>query len=223
MSSKKIQMSESLFLASLLAVVGGFLDAYSYILRGGVFANAQTGNIALLGISIHKRDPLQALYYLVPILAFGVGIVVVQVVRKKYKGNDTIHWRQGIVVLEALLLAGVAFIPLGELNVFANIGISFVCAMQVDTFTRVHGHPFASTMCTGNLRSGTEALVQYVQSGDKALRTKGLKYYRIILFFIVGAALGSVFCQYLGKNAILVCAGLLVVAAVLMKKEYKNC
>lgn len=38
----KIQMSEAFQLGAVLAVIGGFLDAYSYLLRGGVFANAQT-------------------------------------------------------------------------------------------------------------------------------------------------------------------------------------
>ena len=33
---------ETLPPALLLAVVGGFLDTYTYFTRGGVFANAQT-------------------------------------------------------------------------------------------------------------------------------------------------------------------------------------
>lgn len=45
---KNYQMSESFLLASLLAIVGGFLDAYSYVCRDHVFANAQTGNIVKL-------------------------------------------------------------------------------------------------------------------------------------------------------------------------------
>ena len=43
------QMSESLLLGVLLAVAGGFFDAYTYLCRGKVFANAQTGNIVLSG------------------------------------------------------------------------------------------------------------------------------------------------------------------------------
>lgn len=42
--------SNSVFLGILLAIVGGFLDAYTYVSRDGVFANAQTGNMVLLGI-----------------------------------------------------------------------------------------------------------------------------------------------------------------------------
>lgn len=50
------QMSETHLLAILLAVVGGFLDAYTYICRGHVFANAQTGNIVLLGLHLTNQD-----------------------------------------------------------------------------------------------------------------------------------------------------------------------
>ena len=46
---KKKQMSESMPLAIFLTLAGGFQDAYSYNCRGKVFANAQTGNIVLLG------------------------------------------------------------------------------------------------------------------------------------------------------------------------------
>ena len=75
MEGKRIQMSESLFLAALLAVVGGFLDAYSYLLRGGVFANAQTGNIVLLGVYLQRGNFNMVIHYLVPIAAFAVGVV----------------------------------------------------------------------------------------------------------------------------------------------------
>ena len=45
------QMSESIELGIVLALAGGFMDAYSYMCRDGVFANAQTGNMLLLGIN----------------------------------------------------------------------------------------------------------------------------------------------------------------------------
>lgn len=44
------QTSESIELAAILAFSGGLMDAYSYLARGKVFANAQTGNILLLGV-----------------------------------------------------------------------------------------------------------------------------------------------------------------------------
>lgn len=52
------QISESIGLGLLLALAGGFMDAYSYIERGQVFANAQTGNILLFGINISRGTGL---------------------------------------------------------------------------------------------------------------------------------------------------------------------
>ena len=48
------QMSESMRLGILLAISGGFMDAYSYMMRDHVFANAQTGNILLFGVYLSE-------------------------------------------------------------------------------------------------------------------------------------------------------------------------
>ena len=52
MIRKPKQMSESMILGVVLTLAGGFQDAYSYNCRGQVYANAQTGNIVLLGQNI---------------------------------------------------------------------------------------------------------------------------------------------------------------------------
>lgn len=44
----------------LLMCAGGFMGAYTYILRGGVFCNAQTANFVLLAIALgqgHWKTP----------------------------------------------------------------------------------------------------------------------------------------------------------------------
>ena len=48
----KLPAHETFRVAAVLALVGGFLDIYTYLLRGGVFANAQTGNIVLLAANL---------------------------------------------------------------------------------------------------------------------------------------------------------------------------
>ena len=87
MEEKRLQMSESFFLTAILAIVGGFLDSYSYLMRGHVFANAQTGNIVLFGVNLQKRDFTQAFYYFVPILAFAVGVILVEVIKYFIRKN----------------------------------------------------------------------------------------------------------------------------------------
>ena len=72
------QMSESFLTAAFLSVSGGLQDAYTYIFRGKVFANAQTGNIVLLSQSIIDKDFVRAIHYLVPLLFFALGIAIAE-------------------------------------------------------------------------------------------------------------------------------------------------
>lgn len=217
------QMSESLLLGVLLAVAGGFFDAYTYLCRGRVFANAQTGNIVMLGVRVSEHDFWGALAYLVPIGAFAVGVVAVELVKRQYKSrqnqNINIHWRQVVVLVETVLVAAMAFLP-QSMNMAVNIVISLVCAMQVESFRKIRGSAFATTMCTGNLRSGTEQLVIWAQTGDKAALRRSGNYYTIILFFVLGALLGSLAVGCMAEKALLLTVvPLLAVLCIMFIRE----
>lgn len=215
----KKQMSETFRLGAILAIVGGFLDAYTYILRGGVFANAQTGNIVLLGLSIAEGKGWEAITYSFPIIAFAVGVMIAEYIRNTFKKRPHVHWRQVIIALEFFILLTVAFLPMGKWNTFVNILISFICSMQVEGFRKINGNAVATTMCTGNLRSGTELLFQYIQTKEKILKQRCVQYYGIILFFIVGAVAGTYFSKLLAEAAVLLCCFLLAIAFVMMFLE----
>ena len=58
------QMSDSLLTASFIILSGGLQDAYTYLCRGKVFANAQTGNIVLLSAYLFEGDTARAVRYL---------------------------------------------------------------------------------------------------------------------------------------------------------------
>ena len=216
------QTSESFRLGALLALAGGVLDAYTYLIRGGVFANAQTGNIVLLGVRLIHGEWRQVLHYLIPILAFAGGVIVAEQIRQRVSREGGIHWRQVTLGLELLLLAGVAWLP-ASLDSLANVAVSFVCAVQVESFRKVNGNAFATTMCTGNLRSGTERLLLYLRTGERDHWSRAIQYYGIILCFIAGAALGGLCAARLGRAA--VCASLppLLLALILMYERKKPC
>ena len=68
------QMSESLLTASFIILSGGLQDAYTYLCRGKVFANAQTGNIVLCSAYLFDGQWRHSARYLVPVLSFLLGI-----------------------------------------------------------------------------------------------------------------------------------------------------
>lgn len=215
--SKK-QTSDTFRLALLLCLVGGFTDAYTFIMRGKVLANAQTGNMVFFALRLVEKRWKDALFYFLPIFAFAVGILIAEIIKKKFKHNK-IHWRQIVILIEVAVLFISSFIPKGELNVFVNIAISFVCSLQVQGFRKTRGNLSATTMCTGNLRSGTENLYNYLSTKNRDAKHKFLTYYGLILFFMIGAVTGSFFSEIFKEKALLVCCIILLSVFVIMFKD----
>ncbi len=55
--------------AVVLTLANGFIDAYTYLARGGVFANVQTGNVIFFAINLIQRHWASSFSRLWPILA----------------------------------------------------------------------------------------------------------------------------------------------------------
>ena len=209
------QMSESFLTAVFLSLSGGLQDAYTYLFRGKVFANAQTGNIVLLSANIMDGQWDRVLHYLVPLCAFALGVLLAEQMRECFREMQRLHWRQLVVLGEVLLLFIVGFLP-PEQNLLANAIVSFACAMQVQAFRKVDGYAFASTMCIGDLRSGMEALCIWRKSHDPKAKDRMQRYFSIILLFALGAGMGSIGAAHLGGRAIWISCGLLLVSFALM-------
>ena len=200
------QISESLPIMILLTLSGGFMDAYSYLCRGEVFANAQTGNILLFGVNLSMGNWSKALQYVCPVLEF---------VRRKFTSRKHGHWRQIIVFCEAVILFGVMFIP-QELNLLANSLTSLACGAQVESFRKIQGSGMATTMCIGNLRMATQSICDYWFTKDKTAMEKGFLFFGIIAIFTIGAIMGNVSVRLFSEKAILVSSILLITACSIM-------
>lgn len=217
-TKKQIQMSETFLNSAVLAVSGGFQDAYTYFTRDKVFSNAQTGNVVLMSQNFMTGNIVGGIKYLFPFIAFGLGVFVTEQINAKYKMAKKIHWRQLVLLIEIAILTIVGFIP-ESFNMIATIMVSFSCAMQVQAFRKVNGFAYASTMCIGNLRSGTDALSVYTREHKKEQLIKAMHYFGIIFFFALGAGVGGNLSVSLGIHTIWVSSVILMVSMVLMWYE----
>ena len=218
------QASEALMVGCLLSASGGLQDAYTYNIRDGVFANAQTGNIVLLGENLALGNWEIALRYLLPLLAFAAGIYLTEVIHGLFPYHSTqrtFHWRHGVLLLEILVLLAVGWMP-QRWNLPANMLVSFVCAMQVEAFRTVEGNSYATTMCIGNLRSAMENLYYWHKDGDGSRRHKAGLYFMVIVFFLIGAAAGGVLSPRWEEATIWLCCPLLLLAFVLMLRIHNR-
>ena len=217
MRAARPQMSESIPVGFLLALAGGMLDAYSYLNRGEVFATAETGNIVLLGIHLARRDWEGALHYLLPVLAFTLGILAAEWVRRRFDGERGLarmHWRLPLLLAECGAVVLVSFLPPGGMDSLANIILSFTSALQVESFRNIRGYGCVTTMCTGNLRSASENLFHWLVRRDPQALPKLRLYFGLIGCFVLGAVLSSLLTPLLAQRTAL--AACLPVSAVVL-------
>lgn len=222
MKDQKFPAHETLQAGILLATVGGFLDAFTYLLRGGVFANAQTGNMVLLGIHLTKRDLGQAIYYFFPILAFFAGILLTAWIKKTFSEVEWVHWHSLILILELIILFIIGFLPLSVSDSVVNITISFICSMQVCCFKKLKGSAYATTMCTGNLRSGTEQLFLWISDKNKEAGKQAGRYFLIILCFCMGAVIGALTIPIWKEKSIWICCVILLIVWWMLHQNQKK-
>lgn len=207
------QISESIEMGAIMALAGGFMDAYSYIGRGGVFANAQTGNMLLAAVNLSSGDPSSSLRHLFPVFAFALGIMMADLVHERFV--SVLHWRQETVLAEAAILFVVSCLPESQ-NLLANCLTSLACGMQVESFRKIHGHGIATTMCIGNLRSALQNVDDFIITHNRGFLLNGLLYFGVIAMFMAGAVLGNACIGWFGLRAIAVASALLALAFAVM-------
>lgn len=195
---------KTLHIGLIMAASGGFIDAYTYITRGGVFAFAQTGNIIFMGINLTEGNFLTCLMYAVPIAAYFVGVFITDYLNTKITRNRVVTIEVITIAAEILLLILVGCMPPWVPNIIVTLVVSFLSAIQVQSFRAIYNTPYACTMCTGNLRSSAERLRKYFSTKEKEHFTHFLRYTAINTAFFTGAAAGTLFSNLINEKAALV-------------------
>src|SRR5580658_9525036 len=187
-----ISLSGMFTIVSIFAIVGGFLDAYSYLARGQVFANAQTGNIVLLGVRAAAGNWTSAWKTLPPILAFMCGVAVARLLRVRAQ-DKTLRATLICQALELLVLLVLGFFGRFVPDFCAVLLIAFSAALQNTSFSNIGPWQFNSAMTTSNLRNAASGWVQLaLGEKDPKLRGEAIVGSVIVLCFAAGALLGGV-------------------------------
>ena len=210
------QRSDGLAVGVLLTLAGGFLESYSFITRNEVLANCQSGNLVLTAMFAVQGKWALALRWFAPVVAFVIGVLLTEFVRDRMKAHGRVHWRQAALLVEIALIFATGFMPEGDLNVTATVLIALACAIQADAFKKLHGSPYATIMCTANLRSGLIHLYDWRGHGNGDAAVKARDYFLIILCFMAGAILGTWSVWLLGVRAAWVCCVLMLGAFIIM-------
>ena len=183
-------MCERDWIYFVLIFVAGFLGAFTYVLRGGVFCNAQTGNVVLLGMELGKGDWNGALYYLIPIGAYILGAVVSELLPNPVKHRLAVRWDTLLIAVEMLVIVILGFVPESAPVQISQVAVNFIASMQYNTFRQAEGVAVATTFVTNHIRQVGVGLAmewRHRHDAEKPHRRKFLTHLGMLLFFAAGA------------------------------------
>ena len=201
---KAYPQSEKNWVFRLLILVAGFYGGYTMVLRGGVFSNAQTGNVALLAIALGSGNWMTALYYLVPLGGYLLGTIVSEVLPAPLGKTKLLRWSTLLILFEIVAVIVMGFIPVTAPHQICQILINFICAMQFNTFRQAEGIPMSTIFCSNLVRQmgiGLAGLLDPRKDKKAQLHTAWL-FTAMVLCFAAGALGATVSCAYLGTYAI---------------------
>lgn len=202
MNKKKYLACERREVFILLMFAAGMMGAYTYILRGGVFCNAQTANFVMMGIALGTGEISQGLYYLIPIFAYFLGTVISELLPNPVKKIHLFRWDTYLVVFEIFVLFVVGWIPLSVNHHIVQVMINFIASMQYNTFRQAESIPMATTFCTNHLRQTGLGLIRYVKKRDGKALSKGMAHLSMLLSFLLGGIVEAAACLWFAEKAI---------------------
>lgn len=187
---------------ALLMASAGMMGAYTYVLRGGVFCNAQTANVVVMAINFGKGDWLGGLYFLIPISAYLLGAFVSEILPSPVKRLGFLRWDTYLIIFETAVLFLLGFVPLSVPHQVVQVVVNFIASMQYNTFRQAEGIPMATTFCTNHIRQIGVGLAKAVRKKDSTALRRGLIHAMMVLAFFSGAALLTFLCPVLSEKAV---------------------
>lgn len=186
-----------------LIFVGGYYGAYTYNIRGGVFCNAQTANIVLLGLNLGNGNYGKAAYYLIPFAAYLGGTILSEVLAKEVKKYHLLRWDTILVGIELIAVILLGLMPAEWPDQICQVTLNFICAMQFNTFRQSEGIGMATTFCTNHIRQFGCNLVKSFRNGkDKDAEKRWKLHLSMLLIFLMGAYVGTLGCRFASYKSI---------------------
>lgn len=211
----------SLATGSVLMVATGFVDAYTFLRHGHVFAQAMTGNLVLIGIGAFDPTVVPFWRPLVAYLGFVAGVAVVwawsRLREQPVPGPQVATLGLQVVVLVLVGLLSDQVPPAAVVVV-----IAFTAGMQIAAFRGVGRAEFTTTVMTTNSMKAVSAALSALTSTDPEDKAVARAYGTALACFVAGAFLGAFLSTRWGDRAAWVDAALFALAGALYVVERRR-
>lgn len=174
------------------------MGAYSYFLKGGVFANAETANLLILAFNIAELNTEGIISVLYPISAFFIGTFFSQMFIEKLGRR----WIPTLLIVEIMALISLSLLPSETPDRVFHVVIAVLSSMQFNTFRKARGVAMSTLFCTAHLRGFGASLYSAIADRKGEELKKSLYHGGLIMTFLAGGISCSLISKSLGGYTI---------------------
>ena len=187
-------------LALFLTFCAGYVDAYTFIIRGNTLVAGQTGNVVFLSVGIVQHNVADAEVKILTLLSFMLGVFLLTIYKEKLK-----ILKKPILSLVPLgvLSLIIGFVPLTVDNHFIVPPLAFCMGLVTTAFGEVSGIAYNNAFMTGNIKRTMLAFGDYVRTKHTPFLREGLIFVSLLSSFVLGVVVSAYLSIFYEEKTIL--------------------
>ncbi len=198
-------INKSFFIMIFISMIGGMLDAFTFIYNQKTFCLIQTGNIIKCFVNLIDGSIQEGLYCLMLFGVFIIGSFIFHFINVKLLSKLRLKDNLINALLLGLLLMPLIFLKFDTTSVFNvsnivnGIFLSLVGALMLTSFKEENRILYTPTMMTNNTRKMVEHIEDGIINKNKEKLCFGFIYFLIIIAFCVGICIVSLIDKYVDE------------------------
>ncbi|HHA9720453.1 TPA: YoaK family protein [Streptococcus pneumoniae] len=168
----------------------GYVDAYTFIVRGNTLVAGQAGNVVFLSVELIQNNVSDIRDKLLTLIAFMMGVFLLTIYKEKLR-----IVKKSILSLIPLAILSIiiGFVPQTVDNIYLVQPLAFCMGLVTTAFGEVSGIAYNNAFMTGNIKRTMLAFGDYFRTKHTPFLREGFIFVSLLSSFV----LGVVFSVYL--------------------------
>ena len=187
-------------LALFLTFCAGYVDAYTFIVRGNTLVAGQTGNVVFLSVGLIQHNVSDASAKVMTLLAFMMGVLLLTIYKEKLR---IVKKPILSVIPLAVLSLIIGFVPQTVENIYLVPPLAFCMGLVTTAFGEVSGIAYNNAFMTGNIKRTMLAFGDYFRTKHTPFLREGLIFVSLLSSFVFGVVFSAYLTIYFQEKTIL--------------------
>ena len=187
-------------LALFLTFCAGYVDAYTFIVRGNTLVAGQTGNVVFLSVGLIQQNISAATAKEITSLSFMMGVFFLTLYKEKLRIVKKPIL--SLIPLAALSLI-IGFVPQTVDNIYLVPPLAFCMGLVTTAFGEVSGIAYNNAFMTGNIKRTMLAFGDYFRTKHTPFLREALIFVSLLSSFVFGVVFSAYLTIYYQEKTIL--------------------